>query len=62
MNEKDRKALIKAQKGEFYDRTEEELHKAYRDCAKHLQIIEEEMGLTRMEALYFLANMCHPNK
>ena len=57
MTEKQRKELQKARMDEFMSSEEAELHKMYSDFEKHIRIAQEEMGLSKVEALYFVATL-----
>jgi hypothetical protein len=44
-------------KNEFLDQDEAEMRKGYREFARQLQLAQEEMGLTRYEAIIFLSTL-----
>lgn len=57
MTKKEREALNQALKNEFLDQGEAEMRKGYREFARQLQLAQEEMGLTRYEAIIFLSTL-----
>jgi len=57
MTKKEREALNQALKNEFLDQDEAEMRKGYREFARQLQLAQEEMGLTRYEAIIFLSTL-----
>lgn len=57
MTKKEREALNQALKNEFLDQDEAEMRKGYREFARQLQMAQEEMGLTRYEAIIFLSTL-----
>ncbi|MEE3484596.1 MAG: hypothetical protein VZQ98_09785 [Bacteroidales bacterium] len=57
MTKKEREALNQALKNEFLDQDEDEMRKGYREFARQLQLAQEEMGLTRYEAIIFLSTL-----
>lgn len=57
MTEKQRRELQKARMDEFMSSEEAELHKMYSDFEKHIRIAQEEMGLSKVETLYFVATL-----
>lgn len=57
MTKKEREALNQALKNEFLDQNEAEMRKGYREFARQLQMAQEEMGLTRYEAIIFLSTL-----
>lgn len=57
MTKKEREALNQALKNEFLDQGEDEMRKGYREFARQLQMAQEEMGLTRYEAIIFLSTL-----
>lgn len=57
MTKKEREALNQALKNEFLDQDEDEMRKGYREFARQLQMAQEEMGLTRYEAIIFLSTL-----
>ena len=59
MTEKQRQELNQARLNEFFgvQTQEDELRKSFREMGKQLQLIQEEMGLSRSEAINFLATM-----
>lgn len=57
MTKKQRDELNKAIMNEFLTSQEDELRKAYREFGRHLEMLQEEMGLSRHEAILFLATM-----
>lgn len=57
MTKKEREALNQALKNEFLDQDEAEMRKGYREFARQLRFAQEEMGLTRYEAIIFLSTL-----
>lgn len=57
MTKKERESLRDAIKNEFLDQDEEQMRKGYREFARQLQMAQEEMGLTRYEAIIFLSTL-----
>ena len=57
MTKKERETLNQALKNEFLDQDEAEMRKGYREFARQLQMAQEEMGLTRYEAIIFLSTL-----
>lgn len=57
MTKKERDALKNAIKNEFIDDDEEQMRKGYREFNRQLQMAQEEMGLTRYEAIIFLSTL-----
>ena len=57
MTKKEREALNQALKNEFLNQDEAEMRKGYREFARQLQMAQEEMGLTRYEAIIFLSTL-----
>lgn len=57
MTKKERDALNKAIKNEFIDDDEEQMRKGYREFNRQLQMAQEEMGLSRYEAIIFLSTL-----
>jgi len=57
MTEKERDALNKAIKNEFVDDDEEQMRKGYREFNRQLKMAQEEMGLSRYEAIIFLSTL-----
>lgn len=57
MTKKERDALNKAIKNEFVDDDEEQMRKGYREFNRQLQMAQEEMGLSRYEAIIFLSTL-----
>lgn len=60
MTNKERDELRKAQENEFFGLmggSETELRKAFREVNKFIEIAQEEMDITRHEALMFMATM-----
>lgn len=57
MTKKEREALNQALKNEFFDQEEADMRKGYREFARQLQMAQEEMGLTRYEAIIFLSTL-----
>ena len=57
MKEKELRELKKAVMNEFLSDEEDTMRQGYREMGKHLAVIQEEMNLTRSEALYFVATM-----
>lgn len=57
MTDEERKDLIQAIKNERLGYDEEEARKGYRQMGEQLTMIQEEMGLSRYEAIIFLSNM-----
>lgn len=57
MTKKEREALNQALKNEFLDQDEDEMRKGYREFARQLRLPQEEMGLTRYEAIIFLSTL-----
>ena len=57
MTKKERDALNKAIKNEFVDDDEEQMRKGYREFNRQLKMAQEEMGLTRYEAIIFLSTL-----
>lgn len=57
MTEKQRRELQKARMDEFMSNDEAEIRKMYSDFEKHIRIAQEEMGLSKVEALYFVATL-----
>lgn len=57
MTKKEREALNQALKNEFLEQDEDEMRKGYREFARQLQMAQEEMGLTRYEAIIFLSTL-----
>lgn len=57
MTKKEREALNQALKNEFLDQDKAEMRKGYREFARQLQLAQEEMGLTRYEAIIFLSTL-----
>lgn len=57
MTKKEREALNQALKNEFLEQDEDEMRKCYREFARQLQMAQEEMGLTRYEAIIFLSTL-----
>jgi len=57
MTKKEREELKQAVKNEFFDQEEAEMRKGYREFARQLQLAQEEMGLTRYEAIIFLSTL-----
>lgn len=57
MTKKERDALKNAIKNEFIDDDEEQMRKGYREFNRQLQFAQEEMGLTRYEAIIFLSTL-----
>lgn len=60
MTKKEREELNKLRMAEFLTTEEDDARRAYREMKLHLQMLQEEMGLTRFEALSFLAAMMKP--
>ena len=57
MTKREREALDEALKNEFTDSNEEEMRKGYREFSRQLRLAQEEMGLSRQEAILFLATL-----
>lgn len=57
MTKKERDELNKAVRNEFLAQDEDEMRKGYREFARQLQMAQEEMGLTRYEAIIFLSTL-----
>lgn len=57
MTKKERDELNKAVRNEFFDQEEAYMRKGYREFARQLQMAQEEMGLTRYEAIIFLSTL-----
>ena len=57
MTKKEREALNQALKNEFLDQDEDEMRKGYREFARQLRLAQEEMGLSRYEAIIFLSTL-----
>ena len=59
MTEKQKQELNQARLNEFFgvQTHEDELRKSVREMGKQLQLIQEEMGLSRSEAINFMATM-----
>ena len=57
MTKKERETLNQALKNEFLNQDEAEMRKGYREFARQLQMAQEEMGLTRYEAIIFLSTL-----
>lgn len=57
MTNKEREELNKLRVAEFMTDNENELRKGYRNMKEQLIMIQEEMGLSRFEAITFLATM-----
>lgn len=57
MTKKERDELSKAVRNEFFDQEETDMRKGYREFARQLQMAQEEMGLTRYEAIIFLSTL-----
>jgi hypothetical protein len=60
MTNKERDELRKVQENEFFGLmggSETELRKAFREVNKFIEIAQEEMGITRHEALMFMVTM-----
>lgn len=57
MTKKEREALNQALKNEFLDQDEDEMRKGYREFERQLRLAQEEMGLTRYEAIIFLSTL-----
>lgn len=60
MTNKERDELRKVQENEFFGLmggSETELRKAFREVNKFIEIAQEEMDITRHEALMFMATM-----
>lgn len=57
MTKKERDELNKAVRNEFCDQEEADMRKGYREFARQLQMAQEEMGLTRYEAIIFLSTL-----
>lgn len=57
MTKKEREALNQALKNEFLDQDEAEMRKGYREFARQLRLVQEEMGLSRYEAIIFLSTL-----
>lgn len=59
MTEKQKQELNQARLNEFFgvQTHEDELRKSFREMGKQLQLIQEEMGLSRSEAINFMATM-----
>ena len=57
MTNKEREELNKLRMAEFMTEDEDEMRKAYRQMKNQLEMAQEEMGLTRLEAIMFLANV-----
>lgn len=57
MTKKERDALKNAIKNEFIDDDEEQMRKGYREFNRQLQFAQEEMGLSRYEAIIFLSTL-----
>lgn len=57
VTEKQKRELQKARMDEFMSNDEAEIRKMYSDFEKHIRIAQEEMGLSKVEALYFVATL-----
>ena len=57
MTKKERDELNKLRMAEFMTEDEDDMRKAYRTAKGQLDMLQEEMGLTRYEAIAFLATM-----
>lgn len=57
MTDEQRRELKRAIQNEFVSDDEDKLRQAYREMGKQLAIIQEEMGISRYEALMFVATM-----
>lgn len=57
VTEKQKRELQKARMEEFMSNDEAEIRKMYSDFEKHIRIAQEEMGLSKVEALYFVATL-----
>lgn len=57
MTNKEREELNKLRMAEFMTDDENELRKGYRNMKEQLIMIQEEMGLSRFEAINFLATL-----
>lgn len=57
MTKKEREELNKLRMAEFMTDNENELRKGYRNMKEQLRMIQEEMELSRFEAITFLATM-----
>ena len=57
MTNEERKDLIQAIRNERLGYDEEEARKGYQQMGEQLTMIQEEMGLSRYEAIIFLSNM-----
>lgn len=57
VTEKQKRELQKARMDEFMSNDEAEIRKMYADFEKHIRIAQEEMGLSKVEALYFVATL-----
>ena len=59
MTEKQKQELNQARLNEFMgvQTHEDELRNSFREMGKQLQLIQEEMGLSRSEAISFMATM-----
>lgn len=57
MTKKERDELNKAVRNEFFDQEEADMRKGYREFARQLRLAQEEMGLTRYEAIIFLSTL-----
>lgn len=55
MTKKEREALNQAVKNEFLD--QDEMRRGYREFARQLRLAQEEMGLSRYEAIIFLSTL-----
>ena len=57
MTKKEKEALDEALKNEFLDTDEEQMRRGYREFSRQLRLVQEEMGLSRQEAILFLATL-----